>query len=113
MMLFWHRQLLQAENEEALVKVVNDFLASCTPESMAGLAEQCRPHRIHDVDDVNFWYQRLADAYCDAHAETSADHRQMLTFFVAAVAREHGLAQEATATMPFAQDATRRPSARM
>lgn len=112
-MLYWHRQLLRADNEEALVHVVNDFLASWTPESLAGLAEQCRPHRVHDVDDVVFWYERLADAYCDARAETFADHRHMLGFFVAAVARQQGIAQEAAVAIRVPPPATPRPSARM
>ena len=90
-MLFWHTQLTQAQGEEELVRVVNDFLSTCTPPFIAGIAEPCRPHRVRDARDVIYCYERLADEYCDARADTSLDHRQMLAFFLAAVERHYGM----------------------
>ena len=48
----WQQTLDLADSEQAVVKVVRDFIASLDPYEMAGLPAQCRPGKFFDAEDI-------------------------------------------------------------
>ena len=83
----WQKQLGEAHEGEAVIALVNRYLASWTPEDLRELPEGCARARVEDVEDIRRCAVHLSEVYCDAHAETSPQHRQMLAFFMAALER--------------------------
>ncbi|HYC37291.1 MAG TPA: hypothetical protein VEC19_12765 [Usitatibacter sp.] len=84
----WLRRLREAHDPETLAGIVNEYLASWSSEDLRELPVGCSPGHVGDVRDIRRWADHLSAVYCDAQAETSPQHRQMLAFFMAALERQ-------------------------
>ncbi|HYC36125.1 MAG TPA: hypothetical protein VEC19_06865 [Usitatibacter sp.] len=67
--------------------MLNDYLATWSPGEIALLPPSARPGRVKSPEDVRFWSERLAEAYCEAKARTSPEHERMLAIFMTAAQR--------------------------
>jgi hypothetical protein len=79
----WKALLDDASNEQAVVRVTRDYLATWTPQEIYALPEECRPKPIKDGADISFWAYELARIHC---AETNDPAVavmvvKMMTFF--------------------------------
>lgn len=116
-MIDWIQKVGVARSQEELLELSREYLASWYHGDLAQIPEQCRPSRIHDVDDLHYWSERLAEGFCEGalHGEKPDLHRQMLTFFVAAAQRASALSrppegreEEQRASSPAHQTMVRR-----
>ena len=73
----WHSQVEDAASVDQVIAGVQDFVSSLTPGDVAHLPNDCRPGRIRDESDIDFWNMRLAEA-CRARWGTG-DDGEMLT----------------------------------
>jgi len=89
----WIQKVGLARSQEELVALSREYLASWYHGDLAQIPEECRPSRIHDVDDLHYWSERLAEGFCEGalHGEKPDLHRQMLTFFMTAAQHAHEL----------------------
>ncbi len=71
-MRIWHELIEAAPAAPQAVSVMQDFVASLTPADLANVPPDCRPGRIRDASDIDFWNLRLADA-CRALWATDQD----------------------------------------
>lgn len=94
-MSVWHDMVDTAETSGQVVGITRDYLASLTPEDLVSVPEDCRPGRIRDESDIDFWNLRLAEE-CRAIWGTARDGH-MLTelsqFFMHASVRISRLAE--------------------
>ena len=88
-MNIWHHLVENAGTAEEVVAVARDYLSSLTPLDLGPVPLDCRPGRIRDESDIDFWNVRLAEE-CRSVWGTSRDGR-MLTelsqFFMRASVR--------------------------
>jgi hypothetical protein len=89
-MLFdWLQEVRKTQNEQDLLSLAREYLANWYHGDLAEIAEDCRPTRIRDADDLHYWSERLAEGFCKGGALGSRPdlHREMLAFFVEAARR--------------------------
>jgi hypothetical protein len=84
--LGWQHRLDEASTTDAVVRVVNDFLALWTPEEIALLPADCKPGVFDNTEQVNHYALKLARRHTIGIGEVSAMHR-MATFFTKAALR--------------------------
>jgi hypothetical protein len=79
----WKALLDDASNEQAVVRVTRDYLATWTPQEMYALPEECRPGQIKDGADIGFWAFELARIHCAETNDRAAAVMvvKMMTFF--------------------------------
>ena len=98
----WHAQVEQAATIPGVVVCVQDFVSSLTPSDLADVPEDCRPGRIRDESDVDFWNLRLAEA-CQALWGTDREGQvliEMAQFFLRASVKVSRLGEDRVATHP-------------
>jgi hypothetical protein len=61
-MRIWHEMIEHSGGPSEIVSIVQDFVSNLTPTDLAAVPEDCRPGRIRDESDIDFWNLRLADA---------------------------------------------------
>ena len=88
-MVDWLQKIRAARSEPELVELCREYLAGWYHGDLAEIAEECRPTRIRDAEDIDYWNARLAEGFCEraAHAERPDRHREMLSFFIEASRR--------------------------
>ena len=88
-MFDWMSKIRTVRSDEELVALCREYLASWYHGDLAQIAEECRPTRVRDVDDIAYWNERLAEGFCEraVHAEKPDRHREMLAFFMEAARR--------------------------
>ena len=85
-MRVWHAQVDEATSIAEVVGSVQDLVASLAPADVASIPEDCRPGRIRDESDIDYWNLRLAEA-CQATWGTHRDAEiltEMAQFFLRA-----------------------------
>ena len=60
-MNFWYQQVESAETTRQVVDVARGYLSSLTPLDLGSMPADCRPGRIRDESDIDFWNVRLAE----------------------------------------------------
>jgi len=85
----WQQKIRAARSEPELIALCREYLAGWYHGDLAQIAEECRPTRIHDVEDIVYWNARLAEGFCEraVYAEKPDRHREMLSFFTEAARR--------------------------
>ena len=76
-MRIWHELIEAATGVPQAVSVMQDFVASLTPTDLASVPPDCRPSRIRDESDIDYWNLRLADA-CQELWATDRDGQTMI-----------------------------------
>lgn len=96
-MIDWIQKIGVTRSQQDLVELSREYLASWYHGDLAQIPEECRPTRVRDADDLHYWSERLAEGFCEgALLGARPDlHRQMLTFFMAAVRRSKALPRPA------------------
>lgn len=56
----WHCRLEIVETVDDVLKLLRDYIASLTPQSLARLPDACRVLRVKAEDDVEYWTCRLS-----------------------------------------------------
>jgi hypothetical protein len=97
--LVWQHRLEEAATAEAVLHVVNDFLAPWTPEEIAQLPADCRPGVFEDTEQVNLYALKLARRHTIGIGEVSVMHR-MATFFTKAALRAFQINEAFLGDMP-------------
>jgi hypothetical protein len=89
----WIQKIGLVRSQLELLELSREYLASWFHGDLALIPEECRPTRIRDTDDLHYWSERLAEAFCEGglHGEKPHLHRQMLSFFMAAATRSDEL----------------------
>jgi hypothetical protein len=64
-MRIWHEMIEHSSQSRDIVSIVQDFVSNLTPTDLAAVPPDCRPGRIRDESDIDFWNLRLADACHD------------------------------------------------
>lgn len=92
-MIDWIQKIGLVRSQLELLELSREYLASWFHGDLALIPEECRPTRLRDTDDLHYWSERLAEAFCEAglHGEKPELHRQMLAFFMTAAARSDAL----------------------
>ena len=92
-MIDWIQKIGLVRSQLELLELTREYLASWYHGDLALIPEECRPTRIRDTDDLHYWSERLAEAFCAGalHGEKPDLHRQMLAYFTAAAARADAL----------------------
>jgi hypothetical protein len=85
----WRGYLSAARNEEEIVKLTRDYVATWAPADISRLPTQCRPGRIGDGDDISHWAYDIARAHCSLLCDDEQDKllMRMLAFIGAAAVR--------------------------
>lgn len=85
----WHDRIDDIEDQDDLLALARDYLASWSPEALAMIPEQARPLQVKGTDDLAYWHQRLVDCYCTGAAKGRESElvRDMLQFFAFALQR--------------------------
>ena len=85
----WHDRIDDIEDQDDLLALARDYLASWSPEVLAMIPEQARPTQVKGTDDLAYWHQRLVDCYCTGAAKGRESElvRDMLQFFAFALQR--------------------------
>ena len=85
----WHGRIEDIEDQEALLGLAREFLASWPPEALAMIPDHARPTQVKGTDDLAYWHQRLVDCYCSGAAKGCESElvRDMLQFFALALQR--------------------------
>ena len=85
----WPHVLDGATNEQDLVAIVRNYLATWSPEEIARLPVSCRPGKVIDGEDVSDYAFRLASSHVDFSGPL-ADRlllERLMGFFTHAAAR--------------------------
>jgi hypothetical protein len=92
----WHHAIAHAADRHALAALVNDYLAMWSPMEMALVPPDCRPDRIRGVEDIQFWRERLSEAYLSGgvHRDEGGALSRLIAFFSAAADRVGELSRE-------------------
>ena len=94
----WYQRVAQAHDPEELSDIVNAYLESWSPEDLRMLPVGCAPGHVEGPRDIKRWASHLSEVYCDAHADTSPEHRKMLAFFMVALERQAQIARRTEGT---------------
>ena len=83
----WHDRIVDIEDQDDLLALARDYLASWSPEALAMVPEHARPTQVKGTDDLAYWHQRLVDCYCTGAAKGRESElvRDMLQFFAFAL----------------------------
>ena len=83
------QQIGRTQNEQDLLSLTREYLAHWYHGDLAEIAEECRPTRVRDVEDLHYWSERLAEGFCreGVHGSRPDLHREMLAFFTEAAKR--------------------------
>jgi len=94
--LDWIHKIRSTRSQPELLELTREYLAAWYHADLAQIAEECRPTRVRDVDDIAYWTERLAEGYCGEAvlAERPDRHREMLDFFMAARYRARQVPEE-------------------
>ena len=65
----WHDRIEDIEDQDDLLALARDYLASWSPEALAMIPDQARPTQVKGTDDLAYWHQRLVDCYCTGAAK--------------------------------------------
>src|SRR2546423_14743772 len=85
-MMHWYRDIEKTANARQVVALTRDYRATLTPRDLARVPERCRPSRILDEEDINFWASRLTEEYWQLRG-TAADVaviQELWSFFLRA-----------------------------
>ena len=63
--LSWQQTIDAAGSEQAVVKVVRDFVASLNPCELGRLPAQCRPGKFFDAGDIASFAFEVARHHCE------------------------------------------------
>ena len=88
-MHIWQKLTENAQSVEEVLDIAQDYIASLTPADLFTVPEECRPIRIRDESDIDFWNLRLAEE-CRAVWGTDRDGKlltQLSQFFMCASVR--------------------------
>ena len=99
-MNMWHQLVENSATTEGVVAVARDYLSSLTPDDLGPVPLDCRPGRLRDESDIDFWNVRLADE-CRAVWGTNRDGRtltELSQFFMRASVRISRVACEPRVT---------------
>jgi len=85
----WHDRIEDTEDQDDLLALARDYLASWSPQALAMIPSQARPTQVKGTDDLAYWHQRLVDCYCTGAAKGLESElvRNMLQFFAFALQR--------------------------
>ena len=67
-LLDWQQKVRVAADQQELLGLAREYLASWYHGDLAQIPEECRPPRIKGVDDLHYWSARLAESFCTAAA---------------------------------------------
>ena len=83
----WHERIEGTEDQDELLALAREYLASWPPEALAMIPEEARPLQVKGTDDLAYWHQRLVDCFCGGAAKGSESElvRGMLQFFAFAL----------------------------
>jgi hypothetical protein len=101
-MIDWIQKIGLVRSQLELLELSREYLASWFHGDLALIPEECRPTRLRDTDDLHYWSERLAEAFCEGalHGEKPDLHRQMLAFFMTAAARSEALPRQIVPLSP-------------
>ena len=96
----WNRLIRDARDWHQLLQVARDYVAQLEPAEWYSIPEEARPLRIKGIDDLEYWRQKLGDAFLEVASKPQVNevHRAMLAFFTAAAERASEM--YGTATSP-------------
>lgn len=85
----WHDRIEDIDDQDDLLGLARDYLASWSPQALAMIPEQARPLQVKGTDDLAYWHQRLVDCYCTGAAKGCESElvRAMLQFFAFSLQR--------------------------
>ena len=95
-MRVWHEAIDSGKSIPEVIATMQDYVASLTPRDLAPVPADCRPGRIRDESDIDYWNLRLADA-CKELWGTNRDGRvitEMSQMFLRASVRVSRLADD-------------------
>ncbi len=83
----WHDRIEDIEDQDDLLALAREYLASWSPAALGMIPEQARPTQVKGTDDLAYWHQRLVDCYCTGAAKGRESElvRDMLQFFAFAL----------------------------
>jgi hypothetical protein len=82
-MLYWFRQIDDANSAREVVAIVRDYLATWTPKDLAKLPSGCRPGRVKSPGDIEQLHACLVEEYRqDRLAGDELSALQRLTSFI-------------------------------
>ena len=82
----WRQVLAEAQDVPAVLSTVRDFLARWSPEEIAQLPADCRPHTVKSEDEVSSYAFHLLQQQF-RHADEAVGLIKMSAFFAAAAQR--------------------------
>lgn len=85
----WNRLIRDARDWHDLLQIARDYVAQLEPWEWHSIPEEARPTRIKGTDDLEFWRQKLADAYLEVASQPQVNEvlRGLLAFFTSAAER--------------------------
>ena len=101
-MRVWHEAIDTGKSPHDVIATMQDYVASLTPRDLAPIPADCRPGRIRDESDIDYWNLRLADA-CKELWGTDRDGRlitEMSQMFLRASVRVSRLNEDSAPTHP-------------
>ena len=108
-MNIWHQLVENSGTAGEVVVVARDYLSSLTPDDLGSVPMDCRPGRLRDESDIDFWNVRLADE-CRAVWGTNRDGRtltELSQFFMAASVRISRLGESRVTPLTHAEEGGR------
>ena len=87
----WQIELIRADNAEAVLRTVQDYVVLWRPDELAELPEGCVPNRFSQPDDVREYADRIAS---QAPSHASPARQKLAPFFAVAARRLAELQQQ-------------------
>ena len=72
----WHCRVEIVDSVDEVVRLLRDYIASLTPQSLVRLPDACRGLRVKAEDDVEYWTCRLSQRGRADDALVDEDLRQ-------------------------------------
>jgi hypothetical protein len=98
----WQHRLDEASTHEAVVRIVDDFLALWRADEIAQLPPDCRPGVIGNAAEVNNYAMKLARRHTIGNGDATEMHR-MAIFFTKAALRLFEIKDKIYLEMPRAR----------
>ena len=57
----WHQRVDTAQSPDEVLGIARDYLSSLSAADLVSVPEDCRPARLDDQSDIDFWNLRLAE----------------------------------------------------
>jgi hypothetical protein len=88
-MISWYRQIDNANTSREVVAVARDYIASWSPQDLAGLPYAVRPGKMRDAVDIENLHALLVDEYRNTRVsgEELRPLQELTSFFVRASMR--------------------------